>query len=38
MAKLSDLFGRNGEPGDAGPAWRPNTNGNGGRHISLENY
>jgi len=38
MAKLSDLFGRKGEPGDGGPAQLPSTNGNGGRGISLENY
>jgi crescentin len=38
MAKLSDLFGRKGEPGDGGPAQRPSTNGNGGRHISIENF
>lgn len=38
MAELSDLFGRKGEPRDGGPAQHPTTNGNGGRHISLENY
>lgn len=38
MAKLSDLFGRKGEPGEGDPAQRPSTNGNGGRHISIENY
>jgi crescentin len=35
MAKLSDLFGRKGEPGALVP--RPSARGNGGGHISIEN-
>jgi hypothetical protein len=35
MAKLSDLFGRKGEPGALVP--RPRARGNGGGHISIEN-